>query len=116
MFTLGSMSPTYWQTVKAEFPSENGGVMPAQFDVRFKRMTIEEAESASEEAQKGNPREGIAELILQIAVDWKGLGGESRDDVLAFTPENVRRVVNAGLGPAILETFRASLPKAKLKN
>jgi hypothetical protein len=116
MFVLGSLSPTYWQEVKAELPAENGGTMAVSFDMKFNRLSLEEAEQATKDAAGENERERLSALIMKFGADWKGIAGDKRDEPLAFDREGVQRVVNIGLGPAIVETYMRSLPRAKAKN
>lgn len=112
MFKL-ALAPKFWSTVKAEYSDADGSRKSATFDVEFKRMQMGEA-LAKSRAYQGSDDADL-QFLGDVVTGWRGIAGEDGNE-LAFTPENLERIYQAGFAGAVVATFFRALPRAKEKN
>lgn len=106
-------SPTFWHPVKVDFTAEDGRQRTVEFDVKFKRLKIEEARAKAKE-NEGNDDADL--LFLQAVVeDWKRVPGDDGDEV-PFSPEALQELYSIGFGAPVVATYFRALPQAKQKN
>lgn len=114
MFKI-AQSPTYWvNEIKVEFMQAEGGrPTVADFDVQFKRLSLDEYKSLSDEITESKLDD--AEICRRVVTNFKRVGDGDGNE-LEFSAENLGYLVQAGAGGAIVKAFLRTLPKAKEKN
>lgn len=110
-----TQSPTYWANdIKVEImPAEGGRPIIVDFDVQFKRYTLDEFKALNDEISESALDD--AEICKRVVVNFRRVqDGEGQP--LTFNEESLNAVVQAGAGGAIVRTFLRTMPKAKEKN
>jgi len=112
MFKL-AQSPEFWMPVEFDWTSENGSRGKNKFEVRVKRFS----DDALRELQERIRIEQMEDCVVarELCVGWRGVmddeGGEAE-----FNEANFNRLLNLGIGSAIVVTYFAQYPRARQKN
>lgn len=112
MFKL-AQSPAFWVAIDFEWTAENGARQRATFDARCKRMSVDEVQELQERIRSQQLDDRT--VAREVVVGWRGIEGEDGGEA-PFTPENFERLLNLGVGSAIVMTFFTTYPKARQKN
>ena len=108
MFKI-AIDPTYSVPVRGEL----AGGDPFEFEAVFRRLTNSDLLALNERVRSGM---ADAEVVGRVLAGWNAVQDENGEP-LAFTPENVFRLLNvAGVQAALIEAFYGSLPGARRKN
>lgn len=111
MFKL-TQSPEFWAKVRVEVQTEEGRRSTGEFEVRFKRVKLQDLKAMTEKAFE----DGDANNVLRgLVTDWRGMADEDGQPI-PFSVEALDRAIDSGLGGPMMEGFREALPKARLKN
>ncbi len=112
MFKL-ALSPTFWATVRVEVTNEDGRRVEGKFDVQYKRLDLTQMRDLTERNRSGDLSDNV--FIHEVVNSWRGVTDDDGGE-LTFSTSALDKMLEAGLGQAILTTFFESFPKAKAKN
>lgn len=105
---------TYTAPVTVEIPGNNGRFEKQTFSVEFKRFNRTKLADIVRAAYDRSRDD--REIVDEILVGWSGITDENGDD-LEYTKDNADRVFEVvQVLPAIVQTFFATITKAKEKN
>lgn len=106
-------SPSFWQVVKVGYQDEVGAARTVDFDVKFKRLKLEEARALARENEGADDAD--LQFMRAVVEDWKRVPGDDGAEV-PFSDAALAELYSIGFGGPVVQTYFRSLPQAKQKN
>lgn len=113
-----------WWPVVWDVPVDGGKVEQTQFKMKFRMVDLTQLNALVAQIDKLERDDAALvdqwlNIVQKISADWEGVAGED-DEVLAFTPDNVRLLLSIpGTFNAIFGAYRgfiAGIPEERAKN
>lgn len=125
MYRIVKERRAWWPVVWDAAAEDGGGVVENRIELRFRVLKVDDAAPLLERAAQLEvradllPSAAMAELVAELADDWRGVGGEN-GEALPWSTDNLQQLVNdPGVFDATMRAYRKCLagqPEARAGN